>query len=241
MKINIYKKTKQKGSTLLLGLLVVSTIGASVFILGSITIRTLKVFRSAQAGEVAYLGADAGLEKGLWAHARKRSSFTGNCDSVPQVFYPSTGAPLSGYLSNFTNQSCKGKLLSSPAIITINTNQTQVIYIADYDDLSLGAGYTQITLTWQSGSGTASLCSWDNTNCSSRPLNASNTTASFTGLSILSKYVLSIAAGAVDNLIFAGQGYNGSDTRGLPADRVTIQGAAGDGTTRRKVEIRVAP
>ena len=212
-----------RGSTLLLAILVMTTLGASVYVIGRVAVRTVKHGTATVSGEVAMMVADSAAEQGLWAHGRAAGN-SGDCDNanntqagtnevrIGQGIYNLGSTGITG----FTAPQCRSYLLPQSTTITLSPNQFKDIYIIDPVNLDANPGYTKVTLTGQYGSATIDVFNWDGSIFSS--LSVGTGSQNNLNLSPSSKYYMTINAGGAG---FTVSVY--SEPKGLPADTVTVR------------------
>ena len=230
----------EKGSTLIIAILIMATIGASLYIVGNIAIRTLRQVFATVAGETVILGADAALEQGLWAHTRKKTSYEGNCDQNPPVYRSST---LSGDLSDVTIIHCKSQFPNPTSVVLDSVTLSKEIYVLDPDNPESGGGYNSVTFRWRSGSGEVKICQWQTIDCAtelfpyrifdqSRNLNRTEDV----NLNSSEKYIIYLQIDPTD--------YSTNITaapRGLPAETVIVKGRGVDPFVTRSLDVGVSP
>jgi len=214
----------QKGTTLLLSILVLAAITAIVFSISSIAVNEIQTNSDITKTEPV-LKADEGIGEDALFKLLHGSSSMAPCTS------PSTQT-----LNGVAVSLCAGAYLASPYTFDMVANDQKDLYLVNPTSQTSAPGYTSASVTITGGiNGTIYLCTIDIVDCPSAPaqtrvLNPSSQPTWSSALDPSTKYQLIIVNGS------GGVGSYSVSTapNGLPSGTTTIQAVgARDGITRK--------
>jgi len=225
----------QRGVTLLLALMILAAVSAVVFSISVIALNEVKTSADEINSEPAITGAEALAEDMLYTNIRGLAT---SCSGNPQ----SATLPESGVATTFENS----YYYPGTYNVSVPANSNLPLYL--YNPCSPGATpyYTSVTVQLGSGSGSVSVCTWNNSNCQASPdvdgyqLSAGN--SSTTDLSDMIQYqiILSNTSNSSESFGLTTTSDNSAVT-GIPAPNITIITTGSLGGVTRKLQTLLPP
>src|SRR3989338_170246 len=239
---------EQRGSTLILTVLVMATMLTSMYIMANISVRGIRQIFASVSGEQALLAADAALEHGLWAHLREQGTVNGNCEQTPAEY---EAFALSGSLSDMSVKHCRSTLITNPSdIILVPDDQSTAaredlkeIYVTDPTNPDGPSNYSEVTFAWQAGSGNVKVCLWSVPDCDTGPwlANFLQSSQSLPTTVLLNtaddRYVIWLAGGPTGYTVMLSAEDESCNRKGLPAEGVTVKGYVQDSNVTRWLDV----
>lgn len=235
---------RSRGSTLLLSVLIVSSLGATIFVLGSLSVRNVKQVFSSVSGESVVLAADAALEQGLWDLVRSGNYTGGSCSANPPTY--TDAGTIQSTVSQINTKYCRTFYTDSPTTVNVDPGETRNIYLVDPEDPQASSNYSEVSFNRLDGSGQVTVCEYVSDDCTSdyisqfyMPPNENETVSPLNyGGNNNDRYIiiLEYTSGEVFSVEISAKDENG-DPKGLPSAAATIRGLAEDEFTTRFYEI----